>query len=177
MDFSLPAFLPLWFMAWQLGMRTGSSCTSHLSQSLPWGHHVVFAPLASGHRQALTCWCYKRNSGGPAPGTLYFFFFPQKEDPSCTSYLLLVFQDILLPTPSVVQVDHYSLLLPHASKTIWFFPLAFLPEPLQDLQLSWQFSVLTERLCLFSPGSPSQHSSAFNSLLLCQDSLQEWGLL
>lgn len=89
MDFSLPAFLPLWFMAWQLGMRTGSSCTSHLSQSLPWGHHVVFAPLASGHRQALTRWCYKRNSGGPAPGTLYFFFSPKRRPflyfipPSC----------------------------------------------------------------------------------------------
>lgn len=74
MDFSLPAFLPLWFMAWQLEMCTGSSCTSQLpSQSLPRGHHVAFAPLSSGHRQALTRWCYKRNSGGPAPGTLHLF--------------------------------------------------------------------------------------------------------
>lgn len=93
----------------------------HHSSSLgspPWGHHAAFAPLSSSNRWALTLWYLKRNSG--APGTLYFFF-PPKEDPSCTSYLLLVIQELLLPTPSILQVENYSLLLPCASKAIWIF--------------------------------------------------------
>lgn len=45
---------------------------------------------------------------------------------------------------------------------------------LQGLQCSWHPSSLTKRP--FSPSSPYQYSSVFNSLFLCQDSLQEWGL-
>lgn len=70
-----------------------------------------------------------------------------------------------------VATDYCFLMSP---KLFDFFSVFFTKEnPLQDLQLSWHPSVLTERLCLFFP---AVLPSTFLPLLLCQDSLQEWGL-
>lgn len=70
-----------------------------------------------------------------------------------------------------VATGYYFLMSP---KLLDFFSGFFTKKnPLQDLQLSWHPSVLTERLCLFFP---AVLPSTFLPLLLCQDSLQEWGL-
>lgn len=120
-----------------------------------------------------------RGIQGAQPLAHYTFFFSPKRRP-----FLYFIPPSCLPgdPPANSQCCPGGSLQPAASSClqnylIFSFGFFTREKPLQDLQLSWQFSVLTERLCLFSPGSPSQHSSAFNSLLLCQDSLQEWGLL
>lgn len=169
MDFTLPALLPLQVIALEQVACAGSSWTPRLlSSKSPLGtpFHVCTSLFKQQMSPNPNRWVLKVQGAEPQA---HYTFFPVKEDPSCTSYLLPVLHEI-------VGVDNYS----PAPLDLQNY-LTFLGGFLHQREAFARLTAFLAPLCFdqnafFSPGSPSQHSSAFNSLFLCQDSLQEWGL-
>lgn len=117
--FSLPTSLPPQTMALHLALvmhQCFLRITAPLWKVSP-GGTMYFSPQAT--LKLKPCGAKRGIRVAQPQGTLWFFF--QKEDPFCTLYLILMLQKILLPTPSILQVCSYRLLLPHVSKITWLF--------------------------------------------------------
>lgn len=166
-DFFLPALLAFQVIALQPGMCAGSSWTPQLlSAKSPLGSPCHIHASLLKQQLSSNPVIQKKKFRGPS-----------------------IRHSILLPKRKTLPVLHISFwssssLCRWVTRAYCFrvppkqfdFSFGFFTREKysQGLQCSWHPSALTKRP-FFSSG-PYQHSSAFNSLFLCQDSLQEWGL-